>query len=172
MLLNCLGTSNVTACALFLRAERPTSQQCCKEFPAKTGEWLCTGTGTVLSSYRYIVHGKYTIVFYPTIVALLRHKWLLRRTKTTQATNGIVSFYAVSFGLCVCVCVLFFGFGVLGFGWCPWVLGFWSFGVFFGFWVIGVVICFVLVIRLLHSAAVSCYMGAGKYFYFFYFYSL
>ena len=46
-----------------------------------------------------------------------------------KATNGIVSFYAVSFGLCVCVCVcvLFLGFWVLG-----GTLGFWGFEFFLG----------------------------------------
>ena len=54
----------------------------------------------------------------------------------------------------MCVCVFyFFGFCVLGFR------GF-GFSVFGGF---VAVVCFVVVIRLLHSAAVSCHMGAGKY---------
>ena len=73
----------------------------------------------VLSSYTLYteVHGKCVIVVYPTIVDLLRHNWLRRRAKTTQATNDIVSFYAVSFGLCV--------------------LGFWGLFFFGGFWVFG-----------------------------------
>ena len=92
----------------------------------------------VLSSYTLYteVHGKCVIVVYPTIVDLLRHNWLRRRAKTTQATNDIVSFYAVSFGLCV---LGFWGLGFFG--------GFWFFGgfvflFFSGFWVVVVVVCF------------------------------
>ena len=66
--------------------------------------------------YSYIIHGKYAIVVYPKIVAilacLLRYKRLRRRVKTNQATSGIVSFYVASFELLSVFC--FWGFG--GFG--------------------------------------------------------